>query len=219
MKPEFIIEQHGKKYVLYQGLLDEAHKRGLRSIEVELLQIPNSANDFTAISKATAVFADGFTDESGLVAFTELGDASPANVTKNIAPHIIRMSATRAKARALRDAVNIGVTAFEELGEDLPDEPVPASPAGRRYSGTQLQSAAKAASKAKGVLNGKQDKKPSDEEEHGLVIDRITVLYDTLAEEIRPPVEDVMIHAGKSTRHATHVLHRLEELQKENEHT
>lgn len=122
MKSEFIIERHGKKYVLYQGLLDEAHARGLRSIEVELLQMPSADNGFTAISKATVRMA---VEEGGSKIFTDIGDASPGNVTKTIEAHIIRMSSTRAKARALRDAINIGVTAYEELGVDEEPSPLP----------------------------------------------------------------------------------------------
>jgi hypothetical protein len=54
--------------------------------------------------------------------FSGIGDASPGNVGPNIGPHIIRMAETRAKARALRDAVNVGATALEELsdGDDVP---------------------------------------------------------------------------------------------------
>jgi hypothetical protein len=54
--------------------------------------------------------------------FSGIGDASPENVGRNIVPHIIRMAETRAKARALRDAVNVGATALEELsdGDDAP---------------------------------------------------------------------------------------------------
>jgi hypothetical protein len=54
--------------------------------------------------------------------FSGIGDASPENVGRNIVPHLIRMAETRAKARALRDAVNVGATALEELsdGDDAP---------------------------------------------------------------------------------------------------
>jgi hypothetical protein len=108
VREEYMIERQGKRFVLYAGLLEEAHSRGLRSIETELLQIPESENGEVAIVRAVVRTEDG--------KFTGIGDASPENVNRTIAPHLIRMAETRAKARALRDAINVGVTAFEELG-------------------------------------------------------------------------------------------------------
>ena len=110
MREEYMIERQGKRFVLYAGLLEEAHARGLRSIETELLQVPGQENGEVAIARAVVRTEDG--------KFSGIGDASPSNVNRAIAPHIIRMAETRAKARALRDAINVGVTAFEELGED-----------------------------------------------------------------------------------------------------
>jgi hypothetical protein len=108
VREEYMIERQGKRFVLYAGLLEEAHSRGLRSIETELLQIPDHENGEAAIVRAVVRTEDG--------KFTGIGDASPENVNRTIAPHLIRMAETRAKARALRDAINVGVTAFEELG-------------------------------------------------------------------------------------------------------
>jgi hypothetical protein len=108
VREEYMIERQGKRFVLYAGLLEEAHSRGLRSIETDLLQVPDPGNGEVAIVKAVVRTEDG--------KFTGIGDASPENVNRNIAPHVIRMAETRAKARALRDAINVGVTAFEELG-------------------------------------------------------------------------------------------------------
>jgi hypothetical protein len=119
MRDEFLITRQGKQYVLFAGLLDEAHSRGLRGINTELVQVPDETNGSVAIVKATAEMDDGRR-------FSGIGDASPENVGRNIVPHLIRMAETRAKARALRDAVNVGATALEELsdGDDAP----PASP-------------------------------------------------------------------------------------------
>jgi hypothetical protein len=115
MRDEFMITRQGKQYVLFAGLLDEAHSRGLRGIDTELVQVPDDANGSVAIVKATAEMDDGRR-------FSGIGDASPENVGRNIVPHLIRMAETRAKARALRDAVNVGATALEELsdGDDAP---------------------------------------------------------------------------------------------------
>ncbi|MBI3976894.1 MAG: hypothetical protein HY331_01795 [Chloroflexi bacterium] len=109
MKKEFIVERQGKSFVLYAGLLDEAHAQGLKAIRTTLLQIPTDANEHVAICHATVETEKG--------TFDGIGDASPTNVARAMVPCLIRMAETRSKARALRDAVNVGVVALEELGE------------------------------------------------------------------------------------------------------
>lgn len=110
MKKEFIVERQGKSFVLYAGLLDQAHAQGLKSISTTLLQVPSEANGNAAICKATVEMGDG-------KVFDGIGDASPRNVNEMMRTCLIRMAETRAKARALRDAVNVGVVALEELEE------------------------------------------------------------------------------------------------------
>ena len=121
LKREFLFKRDGKDYVLYAGLLDLAHQRGLKGITTTLIQAPTELNGMTAICHATVEMAEGM--------FSGLGDANPGNVSRMLAPHLIRMAETRAKARALRDAVNVGVTALEELGPQSGDEDGP-PPAG-----------------------------------------------------------------------------------------
>lgn len=115
IRTEFIIDRSGKQFVLYTGLVDAAHAEGIKSIDTELLQKPAPDNGEVAIVKAVVEMEDGRR-------FSGIGDASPRNVSKNIAPHTIRMAETRAKARALRDALNVSAAALEELGgeDDTP---------------------------------------------------------------------------------------------------
>lgn len=115
MKKEFLIEKQGKTFCLYVGLLDAAHDKGLVSIITSLIQIPHETNGRTAICSATVKLLD---DKGIEREFTGIGDASPNNLPPAMQTCSIRMAETRAKARALRDAINAGVTAFEELGND-----------------------------------------------------------------------------------------------------
>lgn len=103
--------------------MDAAHAQGLKSIRTTLLQAPTDENGQTAICVAEIELVAGKETK----VFSGIGDASPKNVNRNIANHVIRMAETRAKARALRDAINVGMTALEELeGTDLaPEEPGP----------------------------------------------------------------------------------------------
>jgi len=105
-------DRHGrvtgtKEVALYKGLLAKAHEEGLSSIRTRQLQFATDENARVAISKARVTTSKG--------TFEGIGDASPDNVPPHILPHLNRMAETRAKARALRDAVNIGVVSFEEL--------------------------------------------------------------------------------------------------------
>lgn len=96
-----------KDVVLYAGLLSQAHEEGLARVRTSILQIPTEENGRLAIIKAEVETSKGL--------FEAIGDACPENVDDFLAPHLIRVAETRAKARALRDAVNVGVVSFEEL--------------------------------------------------------------------------------------------------------
>jgi hypothetical protein len=126
-----IKDRHGrvvdtKEVVTYAGLLNRATQDNLKKVYTELIQLPSEANQMTAICMAEVVTDKGV--------FRDYGDANPQNVSSMIAPHIIRMASTRAKARAFRDAVNIGVVALEELGVEflngVVDKPTEEQPPG-----------------------------------------------------------------------------------------
>jgi hypothetical protein len=202
MRDEFMITRQGKQYVLFAGLLDEAHNRGLKGIDTELVQVPTEENGNVAVVKAR-VEMEG--PEGSLRIFSGIGDASPENVGRNIVPHIIRMAETRAKARALRDAVNVGATALEELsdGDDAPPanysvDRVPSPrglqevsqrpPANERYASSapngkagEAPEAAQEASESSSRRASRQGGGPSRDKARKSQVD----LLRTLAEELR----------------------------------
>jgi hypothetical protein len=108
---QFIVNRQGREFVLYAGLLDQAHREGLKRITTKLLQAPTSENGQMAICWAEVETEQGV--------FSGIGDASPESVARQIVPHLTRMSETRAKGRALRDALNVGgLCTLEELGPE-----------------------------------------------------------------------------------------------------
>ena len=136
-----------KQVIKYEGLLAAAHEHGLRSISTELVQTPSKANDNVAIARAVVVTCRG--------AFEGIGDASPANVNARVANALIRVAETRAKARALRDAVNVGIVSLDELDDGGAEaaelqtqetSPTPASAAAHapeaRHGGSDLMTSA-----------------------------------------------------------------------------
>jgi len=141
---DHIIERAGRKMVLYAGLLNEAHEMGLKRISTTLIQIPTAENGNVAIVAAEVEMKDG-----GI--FSGIGDASPENVNKMVAKALIRMGETRAKARALRDAINIDMVAADEVPED--EEPAAGNV--REYRTRQEPPVARPQPQAQGNGNSK----------------------------------------------------------------
>src|SRR5215470_16581457 len=101
---QFLTEIHGKQFVQYAGLLAMAHERGLVNLSANFITVSGDL----ALAEATAEFSDG-------KVFKECADSTPLNVNPKVKQHFPRMALTRAKARALRDALNISVCSVEEL--------------------------------------------------------------------------------------------------------
>ena len=106
---KFVIDLQGKKFVTFEGLLDEFHKGGGKEISTEIV------NKDPLIIQATAKGTKG--------TFQGIGDASDENVNSMIQKHKIRMAETRAIARALRWYTNIGMCSAEELGGEAKPSP------------------------------------------------------------------------------------------------
>ncbi|MCO5164841.1 MAG: hypothetical protein M9894_00530 [Planctomycetes bacterium] len=107
-------EREEKQVVLYDGLLHAARQIGLTRIETDLVLAPNEENRWTAVVQARVETKTG--------TYSGIGDATPENVNRRVSPAFIRVAETRAKARALRDAVDLrGVLCLDEI-DDLQDE-------------------------------------------------------------------------------------------------
>jgi hypothetical protein len=102
--PQFLVELHGKQFVTYGGILSLAYEQGLVKLSAHFISVDATL----ALAEATATFVNGRT-------FQECADATPEHVNARIKPHYPRRALTRAKARALQDALNIAMVCVEEL--------------------------------------------------------------------------------------------------------
>jgi hypothetical protein len=104
---EFLYERKGVTAIRWGGLLHMAHEAGMCEMTVDVVTV----SDTLAVMRATARFNDG-----GV--WTDIGDATPQNVGKEMAPAFIRMASTRAQARCLRTALDIPYVCSAELSDD-----------------------------------------------------------------------------------------------------
>jgi hypothetical protein len=128
---KYVLTRQGKDMILYAGLLNEAHQHGLTSILTELVQIPSPANGNVAICRAVVV-----TDRGTFSGFGEVNATDKTTETNPVArANPIRMAETRAKGRALRDAINLDGAVADDVDEafapergETPDAEAPSSP-------------------------------------------------------------------------------------------
>ncbi len=91
-------------FVRYVGLLQLAHARGLLSLKARFISVTPEL----ALAEAEATFADGRV-------FVEAADSTTANCGPQVRAHFPRMALVRAKARCLRDALNVSECSLEEV--------------------------------------------------------------------------------------------------------
>jgi hypothetical protein len=111
---EDVINIKGKQFITYKGLLKLGHNKGIKEFII-LDQFVN-AEMTKAWAKVRLIAVDGSVWDG-------FGSSTPDNTNKMTSNHPIEMAHTRAKGRALRDFLNVGVAMVEEL-KDNSDEVV-----------------------------------------------------------------------------------------------
>ncbi len=119
-KAKFNTKTAGGETMSADGLVALAHIKGMWKCETKIIQFPNADNGNMCICQATVGGYDWDPIENKIikVEYSDIGDASPQNCNRMVAPSFIRMASTRALGRALRKYTNIDMLCTEELGED-----------------------------------------------------------------------------------------------------
>ena len=118
---EHIVSFNNQFFIKYKGLLSLAHKKNTFIGFDEGIVVHIDTKTKNCIYSVKALFQK---DETHITRFTAIGHSSPENISSNgraneYEKYYVVIAETRAKARALRDALNIPLTSFEELGEGI----------------------------------------------------------------------------------------------------
>lgn len=116
----------------YRDVLNLAYQHGLLCFEqaspIQVVMVPSQRNPGSTIpmfiSEVYAVFRD---EDGSLIRFHGVGDCSYENARDNVAAAGPRMAHTRAKARALADALNLDANLSEEFDTTDDEEAPPAT--------------------------------------------------------------------------------------------
>jgi len=115
-KTKYVQDIKGKEFVKYAGLLILAKAKGIKSLTTKIVQFPGKDNNYTAIVEAMLVGWDKDLHGNIVeVSYSDIGDANELSCNKGVALHYVRVAATRAKGRCIRDFVGIDAVMDEEL--------------------------------------------------------------------------------------------------------
>ncbi len=121
LNPDYIVQINGKSFVKYAGLLEEVEDRGgLTRLDVEVIQFPAEVNGNTAVCLAKVEMDGKF--------YSDIGEASIKTLNPQVADYLLSMASTRAKGRALRNAISVGICCLEEIrsfNDVVSEEPLP----------------------------------------------------------------------------------------------
>lgn len=121
-KAKFVYQiKGGKDAIKADGLVALAHEKGLKSMNVKIVQYPNQDNQWTCIASCKVIGYDWSPIEQKVVEveFEDFADANAANCTAMTKTSYIRMASTRAVGRALRKYTNVDMVTSEEIGETM----------------------------------------------------------------------------------------------------
>lgn len=107
---KYVTQVKGQDYIKYSGLLSYAHKKGL--VNMWIMDKNIDTENKVAIVQVKVQISD---EEGMLYEFEGIGSANKQNTPLHLEGSYVELAHTRAKARALRDALNIDMNSFEEV--------------------------------------------------------------------------------------------------------